>query len=141
VPAVGIVIVLACEVITQDFDRIIAIQVDGGNSRQIMVGDSLLLTATAINAAGDSVPGAEIVWAVLEVDSGQVGFTLDPGGLAVGISEGQGNVQARVETLRSEPVLITVLPADTTTTPSIEHRLTKGHRKTNQPPPTIQDWF
>ena len=78
-----------------------------------MVGDTIRLVATAINAAGNPVADAVVTWAILDVDSGQVGFTIDStSGLVQGVSEGGGRVQARVENLRSDPITVTVVPAD-----------------------------
>lgn len=127
---VGILLVMGCEVITDDFDRVIAIQIDGAASREIQTGDSLQLVATAINAAGETVPEAEVTWALLDVDSGQVGFTLEPSGLVIGVSEGEGRVRARVENLQSDPITITVLPADTTSSPIQERTRTSTAART-----------
>lgn len=112
----AVVFTAACRAIAPDFDRIIALQIDGPLLREVLVGDTLVLAATAFNARGDEVPDAEIVWARLDLDSTLVTFTLEETtGTVVGVNPGQGRVQARVETLRSESVSITVLaPPDTT---------------------------
>ena len=111
----AIVGAMACEAITADFSRVIAIGINAPSQISILVGDTLILEATAITAAGDTVSDAVIVWALLDVDSGQVGFTLDPPtGTVIGVSAGSGRVRAQVEELPSEPVTITVTPADTT---------------------------
>jgi len=105
-PLVGL---FACTSLTTDLGRIIGLEVKGSGVRQILVGDTLQLQAVALNARGDSVPDATVLWAILDVDSGQVSITLDTAsGLVVGIQPGQTRVQARVETLRSEPILINV---------------------------------
>ncbi len=78
------------------------------STRMVEMGDTLRLTARAINASGEVVPEVVIIWAVLDVDSGQLGFTLDSAGLVTGVSPGTGRVQARIESLRSDPITIEV---------------------------------
>lgn len=73
------------------------------------IGDTLLLEVQAISAAGDTVVDADIFWAIIDVDSGQLGFTLDATtGTVVAIETGSGRVQARVGDIRSDPITITV---------------------------------
>lgn len=106
----------ACAVISGDFDRIVAIEIVGSLSRQVAVGDTLQLRARALTAAGDSVAEAPIVWVLLDLDSGQVGFTLDTAtGVVAGESPGGGRVAARVETLQSGIITITVVATPTPT--------------------------
>ena len=100
--------VAACAIISPDFDRIVALQVDP-EAVTMTIGDTLLLEAQAVNAAGDIVVDADIFWAVIDVDSGQLGFTLDTTTSTVAaIAAGSGRVQARVADIRSEPITITV---------------------------------
>lgn len=106
------VLTAACTQITGDFDRIVAIEIVGGLARQIAVGDTLELQARALTAAGAAVPDAAILWELVDVDSGQVGFTLDAAtGRVTGEAPGSGRVVARVETLQSGTVTITVVEA------------------------------
>ncbi len=75
-----------------------------------MVGDTIHLAAQAVSAAGEFVADAEIFWAIIDADSGQIGFTLDTAtGIVSGVQAGSGRVQARVETIRSSPITITVV--------------------------------
>ena len=99
-------LVLGCSSLFGDLDRVIALEIAGGTARSIPVGDSLQLVARPVTAGGDTVAGAGIVWAVL--DTGVVGFTLEPNGLVIGTQTGKGRVQARYDDLRSDPVTITV---------------------------------
>ncbi len=86
-----------------------ALQV-GSGAVTLTVGDTLLLEAQAINAAGDIVVDADIFWAVIDADSGQLGFTLDTTtGAIAAIAAGSGRVQARVTDIRSDPIVITVV--------------------------------
>ncbi len=113
------VMVAACSVISGDLDRIVAIEIVGSLSPQIAVGDTLQLRARALTAAGDSVAEALIVWQLLDLDSGQVGFTLDTAtGVVAGESAGSGRVAARVETLQSGIITITVVAPPA---PSVRH--------------------
>lgn len=110
---ISITIILpACGTITADFDRIIAIQIDGPQQRNIVLGDTLRLTAVVLDARGNEVTDAEVLWFRLDVDT--MPFTLDSmAGIIVGRTEGTGRVEARVETLRSDPITVTVSPVPT----------------------------
>ncbi len=101
--------VAACAIISPDLDRIVALQTEP-DPLTITIGDTLLLEAQAVNAAGDIVVDADIFWTVIDVDSGQLGFTLDTTtGTVVAIAAGSGRVQARVADIRSDPITITVV--------------------------------
>ena len=92
-----------------DLDRIVAIQVEPAN-RTVEVGSTLQLEARAISGAGETVADAEVFWAIIDVDSGQIGFTLDTAtGLISAHEIGEGRVQARVGNIRSNPITITVV--------------------------------
>lgn len=103
-------ILAGCKQITGDLDRVIALEI-GDFERDVEVGDTLQLTAQALTASGDVVPDAEIVWALLDVDSGPTVLELDPAGVAVGAFPGTQRLQARIDELRSDPVGITVTAA------------------------------
>ncbi len=90
----------------------VAIEIVGVTAPMLEEGDTLTLRARAIDAAGDTVPAAAITWIVVDVDSGQVGFTIEEAtGRIAALSPGSGRVRARVETLVSGPILVTVLAA------------------------------
>ena len=98
-----------CTLLTADFDHIVALQIDP-EDRTVVVGDTIHLAAQAVNAAGEFVADAEIFWAIIDADSGQIGFTLDTAtGIVSGIHPGFGRAQARVEEIRSNPIQITVV--------------------------------
>ena len=104
--------VAACSVLTGDLGRIIAIEVDGPGARQAEEGDTLQLTGRAIDASGDTLPDAVLTWQLLSIDSGQVPFTLDTlTGLVDAHAPGSGTVRARVETLTSDSITITITGA------------------------------
>lgn len=102
----------ACSVLTGDLGRIIAIEVDGPAARQAEEGDTLQLTGRAIDASGDTVPDALITWQLLSIDAEQVPFTLDTStGLVNALVPGSGSVRARVESLTSDSIAITITGA------------------------------
>ena len=103
-------ILAGCKQITGDLDRVIALEI-GDFARDVEVGDTLRLMAQALTASGNVAPDAEIVWALLDVDSGPTVLELDPAGVAVGAFPGMQRVQARIEELRSDPIGITVTAA------------------------------
>lgn len=107
--AVALALCFACSPVASGPDDIIALEVRSPVSQQIALGDSTQLLAVAINARGDEDPDAQVLWAILDVDTGNVAITLDTlTGLAVGTTIGMTRVQARVESLRSDPLMITV---------------------------------
>lgn len=99
----------ACSIFTADFEHIVALQVDS-QTRSVAVGDTIQLAAHAVTAAGEVVADADIFWAIIDVDSGQVGFTIDSTtGVVAGQHLGSGRVQARVDEIRSDPITVTVI--------------------------------
>ncbi len=106
-------LIAGCGVLNPDFDSVIGLEVEA-DQLTIMVGDSAQLVARAVNGGGEVVTDAVILWSIVDVDSGQIGFTLDTAtGVVAGERAGAGRVQARVEDIRSEPILVTVV-ADST---------------------------
>ena len=75
--------------------------------RTVEEGDTLQLEARALDANGDVVPDAVILWAV--VDTAVVGFTIgETTGLVETTAPDTGRVAAIADELPSEPVLIQV---------------------------------
>ena len=100
-------LIAGCGVLNPDLDRVIGLELEA-QQLTIMVGDSAQLVARAVNGAGEVVTEAVILWSI--VDTGQVGFTLDTAtGAIAGEQAGAGRVQARVDDIRSEPILVTVV--------------------------------
>ena len=96
---------LSCKSLTPDFDAVIAIEVFIPDSARVEVLDTLHPRAHALNGRGDST-AAQIVWATLD-STLQVADSV--AGTTVGRFLGTGRLQARVGTLRSSPVTITVI--------------------------------
>lgn len=110
----GIIAVLttACISITSGPGGIAAIEVDGLFQRSLQEGDTLSVVARAVDANNQTVTDAQVIWELLDVDSGQVGLTIDEtSGLITAGSPGIGRVQASVASLRSGIITITVVPA------------------------------
>jgi hypothetical protein len=105
------VLVAGCGELTADFSRVIALEIEGSLQRSVEEGDTLQLTARALDAAGGVVSEAPIAWVVLDVDSGQLGFTLDSAGLVTGLHPGSGRVRAQHEDLFGDPITINVTAA------------------------------
>lgn len=101
---------LACTEITGNSDRIIAVEVLGSLIRTVEEGDTLRLEARALDANGNVVPDAVILWAV--VDTAVAGFTIgETTGLVETTAPDTGRVAAFADELPSEPVVIQVSPA------------------------------
>jgi hypothetical protein len=118
-----------------DFDRVIAIEILGATTRTVEEGDTLRLVARAVSAAGAIVPDAQIAWGILDVDSGQVGFTIESEtGLVTALSPGSGRVRARVGELTSGTVVVTVSAAPDSVSPQGPTRITVGATATMSAP-------
>jgi len=86
------------------------VDIIGPATRTVEEGDTLQLQAQAVDANGEIVTDAPVVWAV--VDTGVVGITVDEAtGLVTAIGPDTGQVIARVDDLPSSPVTITATPA------------------------------
>jgi len=105
----------ACSLVGIDFDAVIAVEVTVPDSGRVEEGDTLLLRARALNARGDSVPGAVFVWE--QIDTGKI--SLDPAtGRVIGLTPtGAVRVRARHENLPSNPISLAVLAAADTIQP------------------------
>ncbi len=87
----------------------IAIEFLGPAAPTVAVGDTVRLTAQALDRGGQPVPEAPVRWYVLEPEPFSA-FTIDSlTGLVTGAAPGTGRAQARVETLRTDPITVTVV--------------------------------
>ncbi len=132
-----IVLFAACTVITGDLGRIIAIEIDGTAARNLEENDTITLSARAIDAAGDTVPDAIIVWELLVADSGTAvtGFELDSTtGIIQATTPGHGRVRARVDDLRSDTISIVVTGAPDSIAASGDTLLTMASGDIVSPP-------
>ncbi len=120
------VLAAGCGELTADFSRVIALEIEGSLQRSVEEGDTLRLTARALDAAGEVVPEAPIVWVVLDVDSGQLGFTLDSAGLVTGQHPGSGRVRAQHDDLFGDPITINVTAAPDSISAAGPQRVTVG---------------
>lgn len=107
----GTLVSLACGVLA-DTGRIVAIEILGSLTPALAVGETLTLRARAVDASGAAVSDAAIMWELIDVDSGQVGFTLEPEtGRVTGVAPGSGRVVGRAADVQSGIITITVTDA------------------------------
>lgn len=99
---------LACSQIGTDLNAVVALEIVLPDSGFLEVGDTLMPHARLLNGAGDSVPGS-VYWAAL--DTAVITVIDSETGATLGRAAGTGRIQARVGTLRSNPVPLTVQPA------------------------------
>jgi hypothetical protein len=92
---------------------VLAIQYTGPAAPRVQEGDTLRLTAVALDINGNPLPDVPIIWRVLAVPLDSVGLTLDSlTGLVTGVAAGgPWPVQGRADNLRTSQIQITVLPA------------------------------
>lgn len=96
----------ACKALAPDLDAVVAIEVIVPDSGRVEVGDTLHPRARALNGRGDST-AATFEWSSLDTTLEVVDAT----GAAVGRFPGTGRLVVHSGTLRSNPVVITVLAA------------------------------
>lgn len=126
---------LACTNLLGDFGRIVAIEIEGSVTRRLEEADTLTLVAAALTAGGERVPDATIVWQVLDVDSGQVGLTLDTAtGLVTAVFPSSVRIGAVVDDLRSDVITVTVTAAPDSLAAVEPTRVTVGPGETASPP-------
>lgn len=109
-----LLVAAACNEITGDFSDVIAIEYAGPSSLRIEEGDTVRLEALALDLRGQPLPDVQVVWTVIELDTVQVGFTLDSltGLITATAPGGPWRVQGRVEELRTDPpIRVTVTPS------------------------------
>lgn len=89
-----------------NLDQVIALDIGLPSGGQVEFGDTLVPTARALNGHGDSV-GADIRWVAL--DTTAIRLIDSTTGATEGKALGSGDLQARVELLRSNPIRVTVV--------------------------------
>ena len=105
----GLLALHACDQLTGSFSDVIAVQISGATSRRVEEGSTLQLEATALDLAGDTI-AADVRWAIVDTAAGVLVDSTT--GLVTAVEPGgPWRVQARVESLRADPVLITVAGA------------------------------
>jgi hypothetical protein len=111
----AVVATAACSLVGIDLDSVIAVEVTVPDSGRVEEGDTLLLSARALNARGDSVPGAVFVWE--RIDTGKI--ILDAAtGRVIGVTPTSAvRVRARHDNLPSNPISLAVLAAADTVQP------------------------
>jgi hypothetical protein len=103
------ILLAGCTAITGDFSDVVAIKYTGPTAPSLAEGDTLTLTAVALDANGAELPEVPVIWRVLEPDTVQVGFTLDSlTGLVTGLYAGTGRVRADADGLRTSLITVRV---------------------------------
>lgn len=77
----------------------------------MLEGDTLTLSAVALDRSGNPLPDVPVIWRVLEPDTVVVGLTLDSTtGLVTGLFAGKWRVQGDADGLRTNLIPVTVRP-------------------------------
>jgi hypothetical protein len=98
----------ACSALSPDFGSAVAISITGPLTPSVEEGDTLRLSAQALDQGG-AVLSDTVAWAV--VDTGAIGFTIDTAtGLITALTPDTAHVQAHVGSLRSNPIQVIVTP-------------------------------
>jgi hypothetical protein len=88
---------------------VVAIVYTGPATPAVFEGDTVRLTAVALDRTGNPLPDVTVIWRVLEPDTVQVGLTLDSlTGLVTGLFTGAWRVQGDADGLRTSLFTVTV---------------------------------
>ena len=98
---------LACGQLGTDLDQVVALEVFLPDSGRVEVNDTLRPRARALNGRGDSV-AAQVYWRSL--DTAIVVVVDSATGVTFAKAVGIGRLQARVDSLRTDPQSIIVVP-------------------------------
>jgi Big-like domain-containing protein len=105
---VSSVVVLGCSNLTEGAGGVVGLEISTPNLKTIEVGETLPLSAQALDINGNPV-AADITWGASDPT-----LTVDQAGVITGVSPGTGRVQAFVGSLASSLVTFTVIArADT----------------------------
>lgn len=107
-PAVLLLGLLGCSALPTDSDGIVALEIRTQSPVSLPLGQQVILRARALDINGDSVP-ALIRWRT--ADTALVVLDSLSGIIEGRLGAGQARVQAAVGTLRSDLIVITLLPA------------------------------
>lgn len=104
-----VLVLAACTAITGDFSPVVSIAYTGPSSPELDEGDTLTLTAVALDASGDSLD-VPVIWKVVTLDPQTVPFTIDSlAGLITGLFGGSAQVRGSADGLYTAPLTVTVL--------------------------------
>jgi hypothetical protein len=104
------VLLSACSTFTGDFSAVVAIEYTGPLKPAVEEGDTLTLTAVALDAGGNPLPDVPVIWHRIALDTATVTFTVDSlTGLVTGVALGTGRVQGDADGLRTDTLHITIL--------------------------------
>jgi hypothetical protein len=94
---------LGCSDLTEGAGGVVQVEITQPAVTQIEVGDTLRLSARALDRDGNPV-AVPITWSATEAT-----LTVDPSGLVTGMAPGPGQVQAFAGSLASARVSLTVI--------------------------------
>lgn len=113
--ALGLVLLAACSDFTADVGGVVSLQVNRPEPATVEVGDTIQLSARALDRNGDSV-AVPIVWRTADTTIALDSVTGRVSGRVAGLT---GRVQAAETSLISQPITLTVVAAaDTLAVPS-----------------------
>jgi hypothetical protein len=88
---------------------VVAILYTGPGAPSVAEGDTVTLTAVALDRDGNTLTDVPVIWRVLEPDTVEVAFALDSmTGLVTGLFAGAGRVQGDADGLRTNTITVTV---------------------------------
>jgi uncharacterized protein YjdB len=100
---IGSTLLLGCSNLTEGAGGVVQLEISQPAQTQIEVGQTLQLTARALNRDGDPVD-VPISWLTADAT-----LTVTDQGLVTGVAPGPGRVQAFAGSLSSTPVALTVI--------------------------------
>ena len=95
---------LGCSDLTEGANAVVGLEITQPAQTQIEVGQTLQLSARALNKDGEPVTTAPIGWRAADAT-----LTVSDQGLVTGVSPGPGQVQAFVGTLSSALITLTII--------------------------------
>jgi len=105
-----VALLAACKTVTGDFSPVVAIVYSGPLRPSVEEGDTLTLTAVAVDAGGNVLADVPVIWRRIALDTATVTFTVDSlTGLLTGVAMGAGRVQGDADGLRTDTLRVTVV--------------------------------
>ena len=131
-PVVGLMVAAGCSNLTE-VGGVVGLLIRTPEHPAVEVGQTITLKAAALDAKGDTVPGAPIIWVTPDTT-----VILTPSGQLTGRTGGQtARVQAQLDSLVSDFVTFTVNPRPDTLVITGDSVLTVPSGATASGPPNI----
>lgn len=126
-PALAALLALACTELTGDFGEVVAIEILSPRTVVLEERDTVRLEARALDAQGNVLDDAPLVWEILaaDTDTAPVGIVLDTlTGHVAATAPGSWPVRARVETLPTDPITVRVTAAPDSVAAAVDTTVT-----------------